>query len=185
MNFRSPHLLSRDSSALLVIDIQQKLVPAIESSDRVIAKSNQLIQAANILGVPVLVSEQYPKGLGNTVSDLDTSSAKLVEEKSMFSCRGCPGILKWIEEQSVHTVLLCGIEAHVCVAQTAFDLMAAGLGVQLAVDAVGSRSSIDRETAISRMSLHGVSTTTAEAAIFEWCETSSASEFKQISNLVK
>jgi nicotinamidase-related amidase len=185
MNFRSPHLLSRDSSALMVVDIQEKLLPAIEASDRVIAKSGQLIQAADILGVPVLVSEQYPKGLGNTTQDLDVSTATLVEEKSMFSCRGCPKILSWLEEQAIQTVLLCGIEAHVCVAQTAFDLMAAGLTVHVAVDAVGSRDSIDRETAINRMSLHGIVTTTAEAAIFEWCETSSATEFKQISSLVK
>jgi len=185
MNFRSPHLLSRESSALLVVDVQEKLLPAIESADRVVAKSKQLIEAATILGVPFLVSEQYPKGLGHTVGDLDVSKANIVEEKSMFSCRECEQIMSFLRSNAIQTVLLCGIEAHVCVAQTAFDLMASGFNVQIAVDAVGSRNSTDRETAIARLNLHGVASTTAEAAIFEWCETSSAAEFKQISQLVK
>jgi len=185
MNFRSPHLLSRDSSALLVVDIQEKLIPAIDAADRVVAKSKQLLEAAAILGVPALVSEQYPKGLGHTAADLDVSKATILEEKSMFSCRECEKIMSFLESKGIQSVLLCGIEAHVCVAQTAFDFMASGFKVHLAGDAIGSRNSVDRETAIARMNLHGVATTTAEAAIFEWCETSSAAEFKQISQLVK
>lgn len=185
MNFRSPHLLCRESSALLVVDVQQKLIPAIEDSDRVVAKSQQLIDAASILGVPMLVSEQYPKGLGHTVENLDVSKAEVVEEKSMFSCRECESIMGFLEGKTIQSVLLCGIEAHVCVAQTAFDLLACGFKVFIAVDAIGSRNSLDRETAVSRMNLHGITMTTAEAAIFEWCETSSVAEFKQISQLVK
>ena len=185
MKFRSPHLLNRQSSALLVVDIQEKLIPAIESSDTVVARSQLLIDAAVILDVPVLVSEQYPKGLGNTVSDLDVSKAALVEEKSMFSCRECEQIMAFLEQKAIQTVLLCGIEAHVCVAQTAFDLMASGFNVHVAVDAIGSRNAVNRQTAISRLNLHGVASTSAEAAVFEWCETSSAAEFKQISQLVK
>ena len=185
MNFRSPHLLSRESSVLLVVDVQQKLIPAIEASDCVVSKSQQLIDAASILGVPVLVSEQYPKGLGHTVEALDISKAAVLEEKSMFSCRECKSIMNFLADKAIQSVLLCGIEAHVCVAQTAFDLLAGGFKVYVAVDAIGSRNSVDRETAISRMNLHGISTLTAEAAIFEWCETSSAAEFKQISQLVK
>ena len=185
MKFRSPHLLNRQTSALLVVDVQERLTAAIESSDRVIAISKLLIEAATILDVPVLVSEQYTKGLGKTVKDLDVSKAAVIEEKSMFSCRQCEQIMALLEEKAIQTVLLCGIEAHVCVAQTAFDLMASGFNVQVAVDAVGSRNSVDRDTAISRLNMHGVASTTAEAAIFEWCETSSAAEFKQISQLVK
>lgn len=185
MRFRSPHLLARETSALLVVDIQEKLIPAIDSSANVVAKSKQLTEAAAILGVPILVSEQYPRGLGKTVDALDLSNAEVVEEKSMFSCRECQQIAGFLREKAIQTVLLCGIEAHVCVAQTAFDLLAAGFNVHIAVDAIGSRSSIDRETAISRLNLHGVTSTTVEAAIFEWCETSSAAEFKQISQLVK
>jgi nicotinamidase-related amidase len=185
MNFRSPHLLDRNSSALLVVDVQQKLIPAVDCSDQVVAKSKQLMDAAAILNVPVLVSEQYPKGLGHTVEDLDVSHANVVASKTMFSCRECQPILDFLEKQSIQTLLLCGIEAHVCVAQTAFDLMASGFKVHIAVDAIGSRNPSDRETAISRMNMHGITMTTAEAAIFEWCESASASEFKEISQLVK
>jgi len=185
MNFRSPHLLARDSTALLVVDLQEKLVPTIESADQILANSNKLLQAASILEVPVLVSEQYPSGLGKTVDSLDVSQAAVVAEKTMFSCRGCPEIIDFLEQKAIRTVLICGIEAHVCVAQTAFDLVAMGLQVHIAIDSVGSRSKIDCDTAISRMNLHGIVTTTAEAAIFEWCETSSADRFKQISSLIK
>ena len=91
----------------------------------------------------------------------------------------------WLEDNGIQTVLLCGIETHVCVAQTAFDLLASGFEVHVAVDATSSRMEVDRDTAIGRMNHHGIVTTTVESAIFEWCETSSASEFKQISNLIK
>ncbi|QEG21719.1 isochorismatase family protein [Mariniblastus fucicola] len=185
MNFRSPHLLCRKSSALLVVDIQQKLIPAIESADLVVAKTQKLINAAKVLGVPFLVSEQYPRGLGNTTEDLDISGAAIVEDKAMFSCRECDSIMGFLADNAIQTVLVCGIEAHVCVAQTAFDLMASGFNVHVAVDAIGSRNRVDREAAVSRMNLHGIATTSAEAAIFEWCETSTAAEFKQISELVK
>ena len=184
MIFRSPHLLDRESSALLVVDVQQKLIPVIENGPTVVANSAKLMEAASILGVPVLVSEQYPKGLGPTVEELDTSKAAIVEAKTMFSCRGCPEILRLLEKQGVKSVLLCGVEAHVCIAQTAFDLLAIGLQVHVAVDAIGSRSAADHQTAVSRMAFHGIVATSTEAAIFEWCETSTAAEFKQISSLV-
>ena len=89
-----------------------------------------------------------------------------------------------LEEKGIKSVLLCGVEAHVCIAQTAFDLLAIGLQVHVAVDAIGSRCAADHQTAVSRMGLHGIVATSTEAAIFEWCETSTAAEFKQISALV-
>ena len=153
--------------------------------DRVIAKSKLLMDAATVLGVPILVSEQYPKGLGHTVADLNVDQATVVEEKTMFSCRECESIMGFLSQNSIQTLLLCGIEAHVCVCQTAFDLLASGFGVHVAVDAVGSRSEPDRQAATSRMSMHGIALTTAEAAIFEWCESASDPEFKTISKMVK
>ena len=185
MNFRSPHLLDRNTSALLVVDIQEKLIPSIECSDQVIANANKLIEAASILRVPILVSEQYPRGLGHTAKGLNISAADIVEEKAMFSCRECAKIVGFLQSKDIQTVLICGIEAHVCVAQTAFDFQAMGFGVHIPVDAVGSRGGSDKDTAISRMTMHGIVTTTTEASIFEWCETSAADEFKQISNLIK
>ena len=104
MTFRSPHLLDRESSALLVVDIQEKLVPVIEKGQQVVANATKLIEAASILGVPVLISEQYTKGLGPTVSQINTAKAAIVEEKSMFSCRGCPQILAKLEEQGLSLI---------------------------------------------------------------------------------
>lgn len=183
--FRSPHLLDRSGSALLVVDVQEKLLPAIDGGDNVVARSKLLVDGANVLGVPVLISEQYPKGLGKTVEAFAGTTANLVDEKKMFSCRECDSIFEFLEQQNVETVLICGIEAHVCVAQTAFDLLASGYNVHIAVDAVGSRRASDRETALTRLQMHGVALTSAEAAIFEWCESADAAEFRQISALVK
>ena len=103
----------------------------------------------------------------------------------MFSCRECDAMFEFLENQEIDTVLVCGIEAHVCVAQTAFDLVACGFNVHVAADAVGSRRASDRETALMRMRTHGIAVTSAEAAIFEWCESANADEFKQISGLLK
>ncbi len=183
--FRSPHLLDRARSALLLVDIQEKLFPAIEGGPDVAARAKLLVDAANVLGVPVLISEQYPGGLGKTIDVFAGTSASVVAEKKMFSCRECETLFQFLEQQQIGTVLLCGIEAHVCVAQTAFDLLASGYSVHVAADAVGSRRASDREVALTRMQMHGIAVTTAEAAVFEWCESADASEFKQISALVR
>lgn len=185
MKFRSPHLLSRDRSALLVVDIQEKLLPSIADGDRLVARANLLLDTAKLLSVPAYISEQYPKGLGATVNKLRIGSAVRVESKTMFSCRECESILEAIDSKSIDSVLICGIEAHVCVLQTAFDLLALGLRVHVAVDAIGSRNSVDLQAAIRRMELHGIVGSTAESAVFEWCETASAEEFRQVSELVK
>lgn len=185
MKFRSPHLLNRNRSALLVVDIQEKLLPTIEGNERLVSRANLMLDAAKLLSVPVYVSEQYPNGLGATVGDLHIEHAAIVESKKMFSCRECDLILESLQSKSIDTVLICGIEAHVCVLQTAFDLLALGMRVQVAVDAIGSRNLLDLQTAIRRMESHGIVATTAESAVFEWCETASAMEFRQISELVK
>jgi len=183
--FRSPHLLDRSNTALVVVDIQEKLIPVIDGGERVIVESKRLADAAEILGVPVLISEQYPQGLGKTVGNFSPDAVAVVAEKKMFSCRECDSMFEFLQSSSVESVLLCGIEAHVCVAQTAFDLLASGFRVHVAADAVGSRKAKDYDAAIARMQMHGIAITTAEAAILELCETAAAAEFKQISALIK
>jgi nicotinamidase-related amidase len=181
---RSPLLMSRTNSALLVIDVQEKLVPAIENHERIVWNIRRLVDAANLLGVPVLATEQYPKGLGNTVEPLSSRLAS-VPEKSMFSCRECADIFEDLRNRSVTNLLLTGIESHVCVQQTALDCVTAGFNVFLAADAVGSRNDMDHEVALCRMEASGCFVTTTESAMFEWCETSQAPEFKSISKLVQ
>lgn len=176
--------MSRTNTALLVIDVQEKLVPAIEDHDRIVWNIRRLIDAANLLDVPVFATEQYPRGLGPTV-ELLREKLNEVPEKSMFSCRECSELFDSVREQGVNNLLLAGIESHVCVQQTALDCVTAGFNVFLAADAIGSRHELDHEIALCRMEASGCFVTTTESAMFEWCETSKADEFKSISKLVQ
>lgn len=180
---RSPRLMSARDTRLLIIDIQEKLVPLISQHDRLIWNIGRLMDAANTLDMEVWATEQYPKGLGSSVEPLG-SRLPPPQEKLMFSCREC--LPKWTNETTVSEgskILLAGIETHICVQQTAMDFLDQGFRVYLAVDAVGSRFSSDHEVALRRMESAGVQLTTTESAIFEWCEVAGTPEFKQISRL--
>ena len=182
---RSCELMSRDDTALLVVDVQQKLVPLIDGAGRMVWNIGRLIDAAAVLGVPVFATEQYPRGLGPTVPELASRLEGDVPEKLAFSCGGCAELVEGLRGRALNKVLVCGIETHVCVQQTVFDLLADGWRVYLPVDAVGSRYRLDYETALRRMDSAGVALTTTEAAMFEWCAASGTPEFKAISELVK
>jgi nicotinamidase-related amidase len=181
---RSPELMSRGDTALLVIDVQEKLLPAIADGPRVAWNVRRLIDAAKVLGLPVAATEQYPKGLGPTVAELAERLGPM-PTKLTFSAGGCPAIFADLRSRGLCRILVCGIEAHVCVAQTVFDLLADGWRVYVAVDAVGSRFEIDRRTALDRMDSAGATLTTVEAAMFEWCDAAGTPEFKEISRLAR
>lgn len=184
MPSRSNQLMNASNSALLVIDVQEKLIPLVVNHRRLVWNIGRLLDAAKLLGVRVLATEQYPKGLGPTVAELRGGLAT-APEKSLFSCRECTGLFAPLQAEGIDNLLLVGIETHVCVQQTALDLLAQGFNVFLAVDAVGSRFELDQATAIERMKACGTIATTTEAAIFEWCESSAHPQFKQISQLVR
>jgi len=180
---RSRELLSRDDSRLLIVDVQEKFVPVIPVAGQLIANCRKLIQGAQVLGVPVDATEQYPRGLGTTVPDL----AELLDdrpEKLRFSCAEC---LTWAAARDGDRckVVVAGIETHVCVLQTALDLMAAGYEVYLPADALASRRKQDWRIALERLANSGAVITTTEAVLFEWCEVAGTEEFKEISRLVK
>ena len=181
---RSPELMSRDDSALLVVDMQEKLLQLIPGQKRIIFNCRRLIDGAKILGIPVAATEQYPQGLGSTTSEL-ASRLSDIPAKLAFSCGECGPIFEAWQQQGIFKILVCGIEAHVCVQQTVMDLLGEAYRVFVAVDAVGARHAIDHETAIRRMDSAGATLTTTEAALFEWCEAAGTPEFKQISALVK
>lgn len=180
---RSERLLSRNRSLLLVVDLQAKLLPQISSNATVAWNASRLLMAARSLSVPHLVTEQYPEKLGETVCLGDTNIAAL--SKRMFSCRECHQPIADFMARGYQQAVLCGIETHVCVLQTALDLLAAGWQVYVAVDATGSRTQLDYSTALGRMAAESVVLTTTESILFEWCETSTAPEFRAISLLVK
>ncbi len=181
---RSPELMSVDDTALLVVDVQEKLVPAIADHARVVWNIRRLIDGAGVLGVPVVATEQYPPGLGPTVPELAQRLGE-IPSKIAFSCGQCGDLFAGLDERGVHKLLVCGVEAHVCVQQTVFDLLAMGWRVYLAADAVGSRRAVDCRTALGRMDSGGATLTTTEAALFEWCRVAGTPQFKQISRLVR
>jgi nicotinamidase-related amidase len=176
--------MSRDDTALLVVDMQEKVLNLIPGRERVTWNVRRLVDGAKVLGLLVAATEQYPQGLGGTIAEL-ASRLSEVPSKLMFSCGECGQVFRNLEQQGRHKLLVAGIEAHVCVQQTVFDLMAAGWQVYLAVDAIGARHAIDYETALRRMDSAGATLTTTEAALFEWCQVAGTPEFKEISRLVR
>lgn len=174
--------MNPSNTVLLVIDMQEKLLPSIPENDRIVWNARRLLDGAEILGVAALGTEQYRKGLGATVEPL---AAKLGEMPDKLHFSSCQSIATKLEELNRPKILMAGIEAHVCVQQTALDLLSLGYDVYLATDAVGSRFSHDYEIALRRMESTGVTLTTTEAALFEWCREAGTPQFKQISQLVR
>ena len=181
---RSPELMNREDSALLVVDAQEKLLALIPGHDRIVWNIRRLLDAAAALGVPIAGTEQYPDKLSSTVPVLKERIGR-APDKLAFSACVCGEIFERWRADSIFRVLVCGIETHVCVMQTALDLVAAGFEPYVAVDAVGARYAIDHETALRRMESAGVVLTTTEAAMFEWCRTAEDPQFKKISALAK
>jgi nicotinamidase-related amidase len=175
--------MNRTDTGLLVIDVQEKLMPKIQCRDALVRDILVLVEGAKLLGLPIWATEQYPKGLGFTLPALAEKLPPRADKLS-FSCGQVPGLLEDMKEKGLKKILICGVEAHVCVQQTALDLLASGLKVFLAVDAVGSRHEEDKAVALRRMEQSGVILTTAEAALFEWAEKAGTPEFKAISRLV-
>ncbi len=179
---RSAELLQRDRSRLLLVDMQERLVPVIPDREALIARCRLLAQGAQILSVPIHITEQYPKGLGPTVPEIAEFAADR-PAKTRFSCAECLGWLPPGPEEPFQ-IVVAGIEAHVCILQTVLDLLALGYQVHIAVDAVSGRLELDKQVALRRMELSGAVLTTVEAVLFEWCEVAGTPEFKAISKLI-
>lgn len=182
---RSPELMRPADTALLVVDVQEKLMAVQPEGARIAWNARRLLDAAQILGVRTAATEQYPEKLGATIPQLAERIATGIPDKMTFSCRSCSAIFNDWQAKGINRVLVCGIETHVCVQQTVLDLMAAGYQVLVSADAVGARFAIDHETALRRMEASGALLTTTEAAMFEWCGEAGTDEFKQISALAK
>ena len=182
-------MLDRNRSQLLVIDVQDRLLPAMFEGERMVERCAVLMQAAHRLGIPVTVSEQYRKGLGATVERLGNVKGDApVMEKMHFSCAADPAIaarVKGLAGDGRPQVVICGIETHVCVLQSALGFKDAGLDVFVAVDAVTSRQPSSVGVATDRLRQAGVSVVNTEMALFEWLQISGTPEFKELSKLIK
>ena len=170
--------LDRDRTALVVVDVQEAFRPAVQDFDEVVENTRRLMAGAKILGVPVIVTEQYPKGLGRTVEELGEVSPV---EKSCFSAAQAEGF----EMNGRDQALVCGIETHVCVSQTAHDLLERGVEVHVVRDAVTSRTAENREVGLHKMEHSGAIVTSVETALFELLGAAGTDEFKEVQRLVK
>jgi nicotinamidase-related amidase len=171
-------LLVRDRAALLVVDVQEAF-RGYASFPAVAESCAKLVQAARILEVPRLVSEQYPKGLGHTVSELGIEHERLIE-KTVFSAARADEFDLAGRDQAI----VCGIETHVCVSQTVHDLLADGVEVHVPADAVGSRHPVDYERGLERLQRAGAVVSTVEAVLFELLERAGTPEFKALQKLI-
>jgi nicotinamidase-related amidase len=171
-------LLSRDRAMLIVVDVQEAFRPYAAFAG-VADASAKLVEAARILGVPALVSEQYPKGLGATAPEVGLQDERRIE-KTVFSAARADGF----DLAGRGQALVCGIEAHVCVSQTVHDLLEKGIDVHVPADAVGSRHELDYERGLERMERAGAVVSTVEASLFELLERAGTPEFKAVQRLI-
>lgn len=183
---RHSTILRREETALLIIDIQEKIFRVMQNSELIIQNTIKLIDGFKILGSQIFITEQYPKGLGETEARIkDALQGIQPIQKMSFSCSGAGELFNTLREKKIKQVVLAGIESHVCVQQTALDLIANGFQVSLSADACSSRKVMDYDIALSRMRHAGVIVTTTESILFELLNVCGTEEFKQISKIVK
>jgi nicotinamidase-related amidase len=182
--------MQRDRSQLLIVDLQEKVAPPVYNISSVISVCRRLVHIAQRLGVPITVSEHYPKGLGPTVPELhgDLGSEAEVLEKITFSCLRNASLHQRFDGLRDHgrgQVIVAGIEAHVCVGQTALDLIAEGYEVYLVADGTSSRTPESRELSLHRLRQAGGYVVDSEMVLFEWLEQAGTPEFKDLVALLK
>lgn len=173
------------NTALLVVDVQEKLLPVMPDAPGLLRDVGFIVDVAQLLSVPIFVTEQYPQGLGPTHPALTAKLTGLRPTKVAFSCCGAPGFREQLHQANKPNVLVVGMEAHVCVLQTVLDLLTDGINVFVAVDAVQARFKVDQDLALQRMDRAGAILTTVETATFEWLGGADHPQFKPISKLVQ
>ena len=179
--------LSRGSAALAVIDMQEAFRPVMPDFAEVASRIAKAVEGARLLEIPVIVTEQYPKGLKHTAEEIVARLPVELKpiEKSCFSSCGSEDFLSQLTTGNVKQVLVCGIEAHICVLQTSLDLLARGFDVFLLIDCITSRKSENKHAALSRLTQAGAIESTLEMVLFEMMRTSESQQFKAIQNLIK
>jgi nicotinamidase-related amidase len=181
--------LDRNNTVLVVIDVQEKLMPAIDAREDVERNIGRLVRGCHLLGIPALLTEQYVKGLGSTVASVRTAFEETHGyrpiEKDCFSAIGCEPFAAQLAMLERKQVLVAGVETHVCVYQTATDLLAGGYEVTMIADAVSSRSPQNKAIALQRLTSEGAKISSTEMALFELLVRSGTDEFRAVSRLVR
>lgn len=179
-------IIPADRSVLVIVDVQERLVPVVRDSERLAERCHFLLDVAQVFRVPAVLTEQYPKGLGTTVPQLAGHSGVTGRrEKLQFSACAALQASPLATDRDAPILVLAGIETHICVQQTALDLLAAGCEVVIVADACSSRFQTDHDMALERLRQHGAIVTTSESLAFEWCRVAGTDEFKALSKLVR
>ncbi|HEY6315619.1 MAG TPA: isochorismatase family protein [Streptosporangiaceae bacterium] len=176
-------LLTPEGSVLLLIDLQQRLIPVIHDHETVVARAVRLAEAAQLLDVPIRATEQNPAGLGPTVAPL-AAYPQATLAKTTFSAAAAPGFAALLPAGSGQ-IVVAGCEAHVCVLQTVLELLGSGHQVVLAADAIGSRDPADKAVAVERARQHGAQVVTSEMVLFEWLHDARHPKFREVQKLLK
>ena len=171
-------------NALVIIDIQEKIIRPIFNKDSIIKRIKKLISAYQILDKNIFLSEQNPFKLGTTIPELLPKAGFKKIEKMEFSLANKKEFIKELEEKKITNLIVCGFETHICIQQTVLDCLKKGFEVIIISDAMGSRNSLDHEIALQRMTHKGAILTTTESIIFELCKTANRKEFKEIKNII-
>ena len=180
-------LLNENESILLIIDIQEKLLNAAFNKDFLEKQSSAITKAAAEMGIPIIITEQYPKGLGQTINNIKDNNSKNIRyfEKTTFSALDIPELETYLKELNRKQILLCGIESHICVSQTAYALIQQGYDVSIIEDICGSRTEKNHNAGIKRMQEFGAHILTTEITLFEWLRSAKHPKFKEIQQLIK
>ena len=178
--------ISKEACSGLVIDIQEKLFLHMDQKDELLRKCLILLKGLQVLKVPVMITEQYPKGLGPTLDQVNQAFGLVNPiEKISFSCCHEPAFVESLEQFKRNTIIICGIEAHVCVLQTVIDLIDSGYRPVVVADCISSRNGEDKRISLERMQVEGAVITSCESILFELARVAGTDEFKVISGLVK
>jgi len=180
-------ILDIASTALVVVDVQEAFRKAIPDFALAASRAAMAVRGFDVLGVPIIVTEQYPAGLGPTAEEIRLSLPDEFEtlEKSAFSACGVSGFVSKLEERALRQVVLCGLETHVCVSQTAHDLLDRGYQVHVLADCVVSRFDHDKQAGLAKMASSGVITSSMEMAFFELMRDSKHDKFREIQSLIR
>jgi len=179
-------MFSKENTVLLIVDMQERLLPHIHESEALLGKTAALIECCKALGIPILVTEQYPEGIGPTVPQLAQSIVNCQKiSKRTFSCCRELKFMEALKTLRRKQIIMAGIETHVCIFQTAADLAGGGYAVQVISDAVGSRTPANKAIGLERIKMLGAGISSVESSVFELLETSACPEFKQILSHLK
>jgi nicotinamidase-related amidase len=182
-----PKILDHNKTALVVVDVQEAFRSTIPEFPQIASRISIAVRGFQILNLPIIVTEQYPKGLGRTAEEILFSMPAEFEfvEKTAFSSCGAQSFIEKLQATGASQIVLCGLESHICVNQTAHDLLEQNYEVHILIDCVGSRFSQDKEAAIRKMQMNGAVPSTIEMALFELLGDARHEQFKEIQNLIK